>query len=524
MPPEPAAPASFPAPPLSSTYRLSGVLFVRALGVVYLIAFASLGVQVAGLAGSGGILPAGVFLEAARAQLGPERYWQIPTLFWWTGADDALLRAACWAGAAIGAAVALGFASRIGLALAWPLYLSLVAACRTFLNFQWDMLLLEAGFLALFVAPGGLWRRLAGAPDPPRWGMFLVRYLLFRLMFSSGVVKLASGDATWWKLQALDVHYFTQPIPTWTAWYVHQLPHAMQAASTAIMFGIELGAPWLIFAPRRLRLAGFAALAALQILIAATGNYAFFNLLTLALCLPLVDDAAWPAALRRRLGPDAGAPRAADEPNAGPAQPAEAIAVATARAWPGRVRRIAVAALLTLLVAVPTAEMTARWRLPLPWPSAVTALAEMMQPLRIANAYGLFAVMTTRRQEIVIEGSDDGQTWQAYGFRWKPGDVDRAPAFVAPHQPRLDWQMWFAALSEYRRQPWFQNLMVRLLQGSPEVLALLEHNPFPDRPPRQIRAVLYDYRFTDFATRRATGAWWTRQAVGLYAPAGALPR
>jgi hypothetical protein len=180
--------------------------------------------------------------------------------------------------------------------------------------------------------------------------------------------------------------------------------------------------------------------------------------------------------------------------------------------------------LVTLLVAMPTAAMTARWRLALPWPSVVTGLTEALQPLRIVNAYGLFAVMTPTRPEIVVEGSDDGTTWQAYEFRWKPGDVNRAPAFVAPHQPRLDWQMWFAALSDYRRQPWFQNLLVRLLQGTPEVLALLEHNPFPDKPPRYVRAVLHDYRFTDLATRRATGAWWSRDVLRLYAPPASLPR
>jgi len=491
----------------ASSFRLSGALFVRALGGIYLIAFASLAVQVIGLAGRNGILPAGTFLDAVRAQIGPERYWDVPTLFWCTGAGDGILRGACWAGAAIGAAVAAGFAPRIGLLVAWLLYLSLATVCRTFLNFQWDALLLEAGFLALFVAPGGFWRPLAKAPDPPRWALFLVRFLLFRLMFSSGVVKLASGDAAWWELRALDVHYMTQPIPTWTAWYAHQMPHLWQAMSTAIMFVIELLAPWFIFAPRRLRLASFTALASLQILIAATGNYAFFNLLTLTLCLSLLDDAAWPVWLRRRLG----------------AAIPEAAAIATP-SWTARVRRIAVAMLVALLVAVPTSEMTARWRLALPWPSVVTGLAAALQPLRIANAYGLFAVMTPNRPEIIVEGSDDGSSWQPYEFRWKPGDVSRAPEFVAPHQPRLDWQMWFAALSDYRRQPWFQNLLVRLLQGSPEVLALMERNPFPDKPPRYVRAMLYDYRFTDIATRRATGAWWSRDLLRIYAPTASLPR
>ena len=493
------------ARPATASYRIAAHLFLRSLGAIYAIAFASLGVQVAGLAGRNGILPAQALLDALLTRMGSERYWQLPTLFWWTGAGDGVLRGACWAGAVAGLAVAAGLAPRLGLVLCWVLYLSLASVVRTFLNFQWDILLLETGFLALALTPRSWWAPLRSAHAPPRWTIFLVQFLLFRLMFSSGVVKLASGDAAWRALRALDVHYFTQPIPTWTAWYAHQLPAMLQTASCAVMFFIELVVPWFVFGPRRLRLAACAFLLALQLLITATGNYAFFNLLAMALCLVLIDDAAWPGAIRRL-----------EDPAAPPGEPAS---LAPART---QARRLAALLLVTIVVILSTMQMTARWRLDLYWPPAIVRAENLLQPFRILNAYGLFAAMTTTREEIVVEGSDDGVTWLAYEFPYKPGEVTRRPVFVAPHQPRLDWQMWFAALSDYRRQIWFESFLARILQGQPEVLALMERNPFPDRPPRYVRALKYDYRFTDRATRAATGAWWTRTPAGEYAAPLAL--
>src|SRR5580765_4108820 len=230
-------------PASRSTWAVAGGLFPRALGVIYVIAFISLAVQVTALAGHDGILPAGQYLEAAHAQLGAQRFWMMPTVFW-AGAGDLALRAACWGGAAVSLVVALGFIPLPGLAAAWVLYLSLCVVCRTFLNFQWDALLLETGFLALFVAPPG-WRcRVPCRPAPPGFALFLIRFLLFRLMFSSGIVKLASGDPTWWRLRALDVHYFTQPIPSWTAWYAQQLPSWLQTFSCGVMFFCELVVPF----------------------------------------------------------------------------------------------------------------------------------------------------------------------------------------------------------------------------------------------------------------------------------------
>jgi hypothetical protein len=492
------------------------------MGLVYLAAFWSLGVQVEGLAGRDGILPAASYLEAARSQIGVEAYWRLPTICWFVGAGDPSLKALCATGAALGILLITGLAPLPSAVGAWVLYLSLASVCRTFLNFQWDALLLEAGFLAIFMAPPRLRCRLPCLSGPPRLALWLVWWLLFRLMFSSGVVKLLSGDATWWQLRALDVHYETQPIPTWSAWYAHQMPGWFQSCSVAIMFFIELVVPWFIAGPRLARRAACAILAGLQLVIAATGNYAFFNLLTLALCLPLLDDAVWPRRWRPLRGiPDPSAPSPLDEPNPPVApSPPDSPPLRRGARWPVWVA----APFAAILVVLSLLDMTARFRLPIPWPGAVLRLSDAIGPYRIVNAYGLFAAMTTERPEIVVEGSDDGQTWLPYEFHWKPGEVTRRPVFVAPHQPRLDWQMWFAALGSYRNQPWFQAFLARLLQGSPPVLALLERNPFPDAPPRYIRSVVYDYRFTDWAARRATGAWWRREMKGLYSPPQSLRR
>ena len=342
--------------------------------------------------------------------------------------------------------------------------------------------------------------------------LWLLRLLLFKLMFSSGCVKLLSGDPNWRNLTALTFHYQTQPLPTWIGWYAHQLPLWFQKVSCAGMFAIELGAPFLIFAPRRLRFCGGAAIAFLQILILLTGNYTFFNWLTLALCLLLLDDfalAKFVPAQNVRLSAVRSARRTRRT------RPSRCSALRSCR-WPRGHHRSARGRgdrHLLLSNGAPVRRTTGlvvcRWRSRMPG----------SQPFRTFNGYGLFAVMTTERREIIVEGSNDGVNWLPYEFKYKPGDVNRRPAFVAPHQPRLDWQMWFAALGNYRQNPWFVNFCVRLLQGSPEVLALAGRKiRFPDHPPRYIRAEFYDYRFTNFAERRATGAWWKRERLGEYLP------
>jgi len=450
----------------------------------------SLAVQIQGLAGSRGILPAHTLLEWIRPRAGIERYWMAPTLFW-LGDGDVALGAVSVAGAALSALLLVGLAPVPILVSLWALYLSLAVVSQVFLGYQWDALLLETGLLAVFLAPGGAWPRPGRESPPPPVAVWLFRWLLFRLMFGSGLVKLLSGDPTWRGLTALRYHYWTQPLPTWIGWYAAHMPDWAHTASAGAMFAIELGAPFLLFAPRRFRRLAFPPLVGLQVLIALTGNYAFFNLLAVALCLFALEDADLPRRGRAWFPP----PPEGRRPF-----------------WP-RAVLYPVAAVIALVSA---GEMMAT--LGVSPPAPVRALRRVVAPLWSINSYGLFAVMTTTRPEIVIEGSDDGVAWKAYEFKWKPGDLTRRPAFVAPHQPRLDWQMWFAALGTCEDNPWFLQFLARLLEASPPVLALMARNPFPDRPPRFVRSQLYEYTPTDLETRRREGVWWRREARGDYCP------
>lgn len=479
-------------------YLLTRWLFLRAMGAIYLIAFVSLWTQIKGLSGRDGILPASQFMSRATQYfdtqgIGADRYRQLPTLCWFDSSDSFLVFQ-CAAGSILAVILFCDIAPAPCLFLLWIIYLSLTSVGGDFLGFQWDNLLLETGFLSIFFAPLKLLPGISRGRPPSRLILWLMRLLLFKLMFCSGWVKLLSGDINWRHLDALTYHYETQPLPTWIAWYANQLPLWFQKLSCAVVFFIEIGCSFLIFTPRCLRFFGAAAIAFLLILILLTGNYTFFNYLTLALCLLLLDDFViekfLPGGFKIQ-APDA-----------------------------KRFRRHFAFTIPVAIVFIPISILqifaTLGWQAKLLSPVAATY--EFIEPLRTFNSYGLFAVMTTERREIIVEGSNDGVNWLPYEFKYKPGDVMRRPEFVAPHQPRLDWQMWFAALGRYQDNPWFGNFCERLLQGSPEVLALLEKDPFPGKPPRYIRAQLYDYQFTDFAGRRATGAWWKRKLIGEYLP------
>ena len=480
------------------TFDAARTWFLRVLGLVYFAAFLSMRVQVDGLVGSGGVLPFARLLEAVRGRYGVvDRLLELPSLAWLVGGSDGALHGFCNGGMILALGLIAGVAPVCCLVLLWACYLSVCTAGQVFMGYQWDALLLEAGFLSIFLAPPRWWAGpRATLPPVSRVGMFLMRWLLFRLMLMSGVVKLTSGDATWSGLTALRYHYETQPLPTWVGWWMHQAPDWWQTGSVGFVFFAELAAPFFVWGPRRVRLAGFWVLVTLQGLIALTGNYGFFNALTAALCLLLLDDRQWPRWLVPRNIP----------------------LTREARGW--RWLRAPVAAVYVVFGAM------LLWQTIFPVRSASgwlqTAYYQDIYPFRSLNTYGLFASMTTERPEIILEGSRDGEHWQPYAFRWKMSDPQRAPAFVSPHLPRLDWQMWFAALDRDDALPWFEPFLVRLLQGSPEVLGLLAENPFPNAPPRYVRAVLYDYRFTDLAERRRTGAWWRRTEHGLYFPAVSL--
>ncbi len=468
-------------------------VFLGMLAAIYLSAFISLWVQVEGLIGSGGIIPAERFLAAVEENRGPERYWLVPSLFW-LRPSDGFLHVLCGSGVALSLLAFFHALPAVTFLLLWVLYLSLYSIGGEFMSFQWDILLLESGFLAIFLAPWQLLPRRGAEKPPSLIAIWLVRLLAFRLIFASGLVKLLWDDEAWLNFTALDFHYETQPLPTWIGWYAHQLPGWFQKASCAVMYAIEIGLPFFFFGPRRLRQTGLIGQLLLQVLILLTGNYCFFNLLTIAVCLTVADDAFLRRVFRRSPPPEA--------------QPEGEASLQT---WIVR----AVAPFIFLLGAMEIVEMRSAWE---GKPAPIRRLQEWTAPLQIVNGYGLFRVMTTTRPEIVIEGSNDGVEWRAYEFRWKPGDPTRSPRFNIPHQPRLDWQMWFAALGNFRSRPFFQNLLARLLEGSPQVLALIETNPFPDGPPRHVRALRYEYRFTDFAARRATGQWWRRELIGPYSP------
>ncbi len=479
----------------SPSYVLTRWLFLRLLGFIYFFAFASLAVQIMGLIGSHGILPVDAFLHSLQNVYGSRAQQLAPTLFWLNDSDSFLVLVSA-GGALLSALVVLDVAPGPVLAVLWVAYLSLFVAGQDFMAFQWDILLLETGFLAIFLAP---WRILPGysrQTEPARIVVWLYRWLLFRLVFGSGVSKLMSGDPTWQGLAAMTYHYETQPLPSPLAWYAYHLPFWFHQLETALTLIVEVIVPLLIFAPRRVRFVAAWLMIVLQALIIATGNYTFFNLLTIALCVLLFDDAY----VRRFFPPDI-AQKMADA--------AQRAKQASTRIVPV-LRQLPAVAVAVVIVTLSLPWANQEFNLHLTLPRAALDLGDTLAPYYIVNSYGLFASMTTSRDEIIIEGSNDGQTWLPYEFKDKPGDVMRSPRWVVPYQPRLDWQMWFAALG-YSGQ-WFDNLMHRLLESSPDVLALLGKNPFPDAPPHYVRAMIYDYHFTDPETHAATGAWWQRGA------------
>lgn len=443
--------------PRDQTFRRVEGLFLRLLGLVYVAAFGSLWPQIVGLIGVHGVSPSAPTLAAMQADYGWRAYLYAPSLFWFAP-QDGTLEVLCCLGCVAGLLLLLGWLSRVAAVCAYILYLSIVSIGQPFTSFQWDALLLESGFLAIFM----------GAP----WLAVAYRLLLFRLMFAAGVVKLASGDPNWRNLHALRFHFFTEPLPNPLAYYANQLPGAVLDLFVLATFLIELVVPFFVFAfPRRVRQAAAALLVLLQVAIALTGNFAFFNLLSMVLCVWALDDSClgWFAKLRL---PDL--PKFPRLANAG-------------------VGAIVLLSLLQLF----GLELS------------------FIESFEVVNVYGLFAVMTTSRTELVIEGSDDNTNWRSYSFRYKPGDVQRSLPVIAPLQPRLDWQMWFAALGSPLQNDWTKTLVYCLLRGEPQVQGLLAKSPFA-KPPRRMRILAYSYTFSTPEERRTSGAIWKRKLLGIW--------
>lgn len=462
-------------------YDVVAQVFLRGLGLIYVAAFASLAVQILGLVGSDGILPLSEYLAAAHAGWGNSAYWKLPTLFWLTQ-SDMMLVAGAWAGAALGLLVTFRVLQRTALIALFILYLSHVYAGQLFMSYQWDLLLLESGFLAIFLTGGS------------RIVVWLYRWLLFRFVFMAGLVKVLSGDATWQTFTALDYHFWTQPLPSPLAWYAAQLPDWVLTATVVAVLALELVVVFLAFLPRRPRMLLAVLTVAFQIAIMATGSYNWFNLLTILLCVFLLDDQAL-----RRVLPDA------------------LVSRFTSRAPQPGIAATTLAALVAVLT-VPVG-FNLIWE-PLTGRNLPVAgtVAETISPLLIVNAYGVFATTTTMRPEIIIEGSNDGKTWKPYVLPYMPGPVDRAPTWSIPCQPRLDWQMWFASYGSAAQHRWIERLLQRLLENSAPVLSLFAANPFPKAAPKYVRAQLYDYQFSNTNYAAKPSAWWVRRAEGIYFP------
>lgn len=504
-------------------------IFLRALGLIYFSAFFSLVFQIRGLIGPQGILPAGQYLAAVGRGMGGLRFWFAPTLLWFSSGSD-MLMALCWVGIVASLLVVANIWPRAMLIVCFVCFLSFVSAAGVFSNYQSDGMLLEAGFISLFFAPGGFFPGWGRMRLPVRASLFLLSWEWFRIYFESGVVKLASGDPEWRHLTAMDQYYQNSPLPTWIGWYVQHLPHWFQASTVVATLVMELVLVWMMFLPRRWRIVCFFVVTLWQIAVILTGNYAFLNYIVLALGFLLLDDrflarfvpARWRSGFNISDGVAAQEEPAAEDQSDREHQANEASASAPTSALRRHLGSVGFALTAIMLswifyaTTLPLLEMF--WReIPLP-----TAPIAALQPFRIANEYGLFAVMTPNRYEIEFQGSDDGHTWIAYPFRYKPQAVNQPPGIYAPYQPRFDWNLWFASLGSWRQYPIVPRTEIRLLVNDPDVLSLFAGNPFPKYPPREVRAVLWQYWFTDMKEKRVTGDWWRRKLLGAYAPTLAI--
>ncbi|MGO9326196.1 MAG: lipase maturation factor family protein [Terracidiphilus sp.] len=512
-------------------------IFLRALALIYFSAFYSLLFQIKGLIGPKGILPAQDYLGNIAQQLGLERYWYAPSLYW-ISSSSAMMMAVTWIGLVASLIALLNLWPRVSFFVCFVCFLSFVGASGTFSSYQSDGMLLEAGFLALFFAPSGIWPGWGADSPPSRLSWFLLQWEWFRIYFESGMVKIASGDVEWRSFAAMDEYYQNGPLPTWIGWHVEHLPHWFHAATVGGTLALELGIVFMMFFPRGVRLILFFIVTPWEIGVILTANYAFLNYLVLSLGFLLLDDKFLlrfvPACFRPRqperidelrpetfeeqslsiLGVGDATVSTADieAPDPAPKQPTFLDRLAFSL----RIAGLAVATfMLTWIAYNTTAEMIGipMGRVPGPIKPLIA-----LEPFRIANQYGLFAVMTRGRYEIEFQGSSDGTNWIAYPFRNKPQALNEAPGIYAPYQPRFDWNLWFASLGGWRENEIVPLTEERLLVGDGDVLALFRGDPFAQSPPRYVRAVIWQYWFTTEEEKRRTGNWWRREYLGLYAP------
>ncbi len=455
-------------------------LFLRGLGLIYFAAFASLALQIEGLIGSDGILPISEKLSTLEVLPVFDRYRLFPTLFWLDTSNSAL-KLICYSGLIAATLLIINLGSRAALIACYFLYLSLVTAGQDFTAFQWDGFLLEAGFLGILLT----------------WGsgiiIFLYRWLIARFMFMAGIVKLASDDPSWINLTALNYHYLTQPLPAPLAYYAYFLPDWFHRLCVAGVFFIELVVPFFVFFPRRFRLFAAWSFIALQCSIIATGNYGFFNLLTVLLCLFLFEDQDIEKILPNQFLEKISNPKP--------------VAGKTANIFAG------IWTFLVFFIAATHTWIYHTHKLPA---RPIYNLVKTISAFAAINNYGPFAIMTTTRKEIIIEGSNDGQHWLEYSFKYKPDRLNKPLSYTIPHQPRLDWQMWFAALAAPEKPFWLQRFLDQLQRGSPSVLALLAYNPFPENPPKYLRSHLYQYCYTTPDQRSTSGQVWQRHSLYIY--------
>jgi len=507
-------------------------LFLRSLGCIYFSAFFSLVFQIRGLIGPQGILPANEYLRAVAQSFGYSRgLWFAPTLLW-LSSGPAMLTALCWVGMVASLLLVLNVWPRGMLAICFVCFLSFVSAAHDFSGYQSDGMLLEAGFIALFFAPAGFRPGFGQASPPSRASLFLLQWEWFRIYFESGVAKIAGGDPEWRHFTAMDEYYQNGPLPTWIGWYVQHLPHWFHASTVFATLALELGLVWMFFLPRRWRIVCFLIVTPWELGVILTANYTFLNYLVLALGFLLLDDRfllrflpqTWKESLvstatataqknpkDSQTGEAAGAPGSsadAEQPRPDHGQSS------------GRLRRLGkifqLGVSITFLVWIfyaTTAQLL--WMFSVMVPDAPV---EALDPFRVANRYGLFGIMTRGRYEIEFQGSEDGRNWVPYPFRYKPQALSTPPRIYAPYQPRFDWNLWFASLGSWRDYSIVPRTEVLLLSNNRDVLNLFAKNPFPNGPPRQVRAVIWQYWFTSMSEKQTQGLWWRRQFVGLYAP------